>query len=300
MNNIIELKNVSFKYGDKFILDKINLKIPSNSIYGFLGNNGSGKTTTIKILLGLLRIQSGEVFYYGEKFPDNKNKILNRIGSFIESPTLYPNMNVSDYLKTKQIPLKIPQKNIDKYINLLGLENYKKKKTKELSLGLKQRLSIAYALINEPDILILDEPTNGLDPSGIKEVRDLILTLNKEHGKTIFISSHLLTEVEKIASKIAIIDNAKILYEGSLKDFGLNNNEKIELEVNEPENALLVIEKIGYKAEINNETNVIICECNKNDIGKISHALVENNIIVTSFTSKKNSLEDMYFNLKQQ
>jgi len=209
---MITTENLSFSYTDKSVLKNINLKVPKGSIYGYLGKNGSGKSTTIKILLGLLRAQSGSIRYDSHPFTANT---LYRIGNLIESPSFYSHLTAYENLKYLDIVFHRGEDRITEVLSLVDLNGARDKKAKKFSSGMKQRLGIALALFHNPDILILDEPLNGLDPEGIHDMRKLIVRLHNE-GKTILLSSHILSEIEKVCTHIGILDDGLLIYQGSI------------------------------------------------------------------------------------
>lgn len=213
--NIIETDKLSFSYGKQQVLNKIDLKIPENSIYGLLGRNGAGKSTTLKLLLGLLRSPKGSIRYWGSATYDHT--LFYRIGNMIETPALYNFLTVKEHLEMLDILFNKGDDRIDEVLELVGLPNEKRKKAGRLSSGLKQRLAIALALFRDPDILILDEPINGLDPVGIIDVRELLLKLQQQ-GKTILLSSHIIPEMEKLCTHVGIIENGELKYQGDLSD----------------------------------------------------------------------------------
>jgi ABC-2 type transport system ATP-binding protein len=223
--NCIETNDLSYRFTtEHLILDKINLHVPTGSIYGFLGPNGAGKTTTLKLLLGLLRKQEGEISVFGKPFRENRISILRNIGSLIESPSLYGHLTASENLQLMQKIYQCPKNRVEEVLEIVGLKHTGHKKAGQFSLGMKQRLSIAIALLHNPSLLILDEPTNGLDPNGIINIRDLLKKLNEENKMTILISSHLLSEIEKLVSHIGIIDKGTMLFQGTLDELHLNQS----------------------------------------------------------------------------
>jgi ABC-2 type transport system ATP-binding protein len=207
-------QQLSFKIGAKTILDNISLHVPNRSIYGYLGRNGAGKSTTIKLLLGLLEDQADTIFIQGNSLRTNRTRIYTNVGNLIESPCYYTKLTVFENLKYLDIIHKKGNKRIDEVLEMVDLHREKKKKTNALSMGMKQRLGIAMAIFHDPQLLILDEPLNGLDPQGIVEMRNLFCHLN-EQGKTIFLSSHILSELEKIATHIGIIEGGKMMFPSS-------------------------------------------------------------------------------------
>ncbi|MFN6991648.1 MAG: lantibiotic protection ABC transporter ATP-binding subunit [Fervidobacterium sp.] len=215
----LEARNITKHYGKHLVLKDVSLKIPKGSIFGIVGPNGAGKTTFLKILSGITKPNGGEVLVFGKKF---NRSVLKKIGSLIEYPSIYGNLTAEENLVIHTMLLGIEKDNIKKVLNVVGLENTDKKIVSKFSLGMKQRLGIAIALLGDPEILILDEPTNGLDPIGIQEMRELILSF-KERGITVIITSHILSEIEKIIDKTAIINYGEIRYVGDY-----NNNENLE------------------------------------------------------------------------
>lgn len=211
--NVIETSELSYSYGKQQVLNKLDLKIPENSIYGLLGHNGAGKSTTLKLLLGLLRLQEGSIRYWGSA--EYNHTLFFRIGNMIEIPALYNFLTVEEHLKMQDILFEKGTGRIDEVLELVGLSGERRKKANRLSTGLKQRLAIALALFRDPDILILDEPINGLDPVGIIDVRELLLKLQQQ-GKTILLSSHIIPEMEKLCTHIGIIENGELKYQGDL------------------------------------------------------------------------------------
>lgn len=223
MNNIIELKNLKKVYKDTTTVDLKKLTVREGEIYGFLGPNGAGKTTTMKMILSLVEPTLGEILVNGQNIKEN-NDYLNQIGSMIEEPSYYPNLTGYENLLVFQKMVGFDEDNIWPTLKLVGLaENKNRKKlVRAYSLGMKQRLALAFALVKKPQILLLDEPTNGLDPAGIHEIRELIVKLAKEEGLTVFISSHILSEIEQIADRVGIINHGCLVYEGEIREIKSN------------------------------------------------------------------------------
>lgn len=203
--NILETKQLSFSYKNKSVLEGVDLAIPKGSIYGYLGKNGSGKTTTIKLLLGLLSAKEDSILFENKEFTSNRVDILSRVGSLIESPCYYDNLNGREHLEYLDIIFKQGKKRIQKVLKIVGLSNTQNLRVKKYSTGMKQRLGIAMAMFHNPDLLILDEPLNGLDPAGVHDMREIMLQLKSE-GKTILFSSHILGEIEKTCTHIGVLD----------------------------------------------------------------------------------------------
>lgn len=218
MDYIITTNQLTKKYKKFTCVDKVSIHVKKGSIYGFLGPNGAGKSTTMKMLLGLTASTEGSFLIDGKRFPENRVEILKEIGSFIEAPSFYPNLTGRENLDIIRSILGLPKQAVEDALELVGLLEFGDRLAKKYSLGMKQRLGLAGALIGRPPILILDEPTNGLDPSGIHEIRNLVKSLPKMYDCTILISSHLLSEIELIADDIGILNHGKLLFEGSIND----------------------------------------------------------------------------------
>jgi ABC-2 type transport system ATP-binding protein len=217
-NYCLETDGLSHHWsGEGAVLHQVDLRVPTGSIYGFLGPNGAGKTTTLRLVLGLLRKQQGEIRVFGKSFAAHRLAILSGVGSLIESPSVYSQLTAEENLRVLQKVYRCPVDRIGKVLQLTGLSGTGKKKAGRFSLGMKQRLGIAIALLNDPALLILDEPTNGLDPEGIIEMRDLFRQL-QARGVTILISSHLLGEMEKLITHTGIIHKGRLLFQGTLEE----------------------------------------------------------------------------------
>ena len=222
MDYIITTDQLTKKYKSFVSVNNVSLHIRKGSIYGFLGPNGAGKSTTMKMLLGLTAPTEGSFTIDGRHFPEDRVAILKEIGSFIESPSFYANLTGRENLDIIRRILGLPESSVDDALELVGLEEFGNRLAKKYSLGMKQRLGLAGALIGRPPILILDEPTNGLDPSGIHEIRNLVKSLPDLYDCTIMISSHMLSEIELIADDIGILNHGHLLFEGSLDDLQRN------------------------------------------------------------------------------
>lgn len=228
MANTIETNNLSFSYGKHIVLKNMSLIVPENSIYGLLGRNGAGKSTTFKLLLGLLPHGQNSIKYWGNA--SYGQEVFFRIGNMIESPALYNYMNVEEHLVMQEILFRKGESRIQDVLALVDLQNERKKKASSLSTGMKQRLAIAMALYRDPDLLMLDEPANGLDPIGIIEMRNLLLKL-KQQGKTIVLSSHIIAEIEKVCSHIGILEEGELKFQGETEKIEAANLEEFYLQI---------------------------------------------------------------------
>lgn len=214
--NIIETKHLAKTYGDFTAVSGIDLHIPKGEVYGFLGPNGAGKSTTMKMLLGLTKPTSGSFTIDGKQYPENRTEILKEIGSLIEAPAFYGNLTGEENLEILRRILGLPKSDVLEALEIVGLTQFRKRLARNYSLGMKQRLGLAGAIIGKPPILILDEPTNGLDPVGIHEIRTLIRSLPERFGCTVLVSSHLLSEIELMADTIGILNHGRLLFEGTM------------------------------------------------------------------------------------
>ena len=223
ISNVLQIKNLQKVFKDTQVVNLSSLSVQQGEIYGFLGPNGAGKTTTMKMILSLISRTDGDIEVFGQSIGTDK-QYLNQIGSMIEEPSYYPNLTGYENLLVFQKILGFDKKNIQETLKIVGLDQPKNKKklVKDYSLGMKQRLALAFALVKKPRLLILDEPTNGLDPAGIHEIRELIIKLAKEQGITVFISTHILSEVEHIADRVGIINHGQLVYEGEIRKIQSN------------------------------------------------------------------------------
>ena len=295
---IIETRNLSYRFGVNQVLDQVSLQVEAGSIYGFIGPNGAGKTTSIKILLNLLQTEEKKVFLFGKEFSSNRNNILSRIGSLIEQPAIYHHLSGRENLINRARLLQIAEVRVNEMLKLVDLSEHADKKASQYSLGMKQRLGIGLALLPDPELLILDEPTNGLDPNGIIEIRNLIRNLVYEKGKTVFISSHLLSEVEKMVSHIGIINHGKLLFQGSLEELHKISNKQIYIQVSQPDKAKELLLMNGYLTKLFDETLSIPFQ-SKEQVAEINLLLVSNNHKVYSLSQSQENLENLFLSITQ-
>ena len=294
MNPVIKTTSLNYYFGkQQKTLDNINLQVEKGSIYGFLGPNGAGKTTTLRLLLGLLKKQQGSIQLFGKELEDHRIESLKRIGSLIEQPSLYGHLTAKENLRVYRKVYGATKERIEEVLTLVGLEGTGKKKAKQFSLGMKQRLSIAIALLHNPELLILDEPTNGLDPNGIIETRELIKKLNRENGVTIIVSSHILAEVERMATHVGIIHKGQLLFQGTLPELQNMKDKQsfIQIDTNNNEAAAKLLQ-----AEIMNGYVVLPLK-EKTATAAITRKLVEQNIDVYLLQPKQNDLEQLFIDI---
>ena len=297
MKYILETKNIEKRYGHFKALSNLNMHIPKGAIYGLIGKNGAGKTTLIRLICGLQKVTSGEYTIYG--ISNNSRKIVEarkRLGGIVETPSICLDMTAEDNLKEQYKIIGLPSyDNLQEILKLVRLNNTGKKTAKHFSLGMKQRLGLAIALVGNPDLLILDEPINGLDPEGIIEIRELILRLNKEKGITFLISSHYLDELSKIATFYGIIDKGKIIKEIDKNELEQNFRTRTQIKVSNLKECVKYLEekKLTYKVI----SDSIIDIYGKINVSELVIALSKRNCIVNDYQEKGESLENYYLNL---
>jgi ABC-2 type transport system ATP-binding protein len=293
---VLQTKCLTKKYGKQIAVNKVDMNIEKGDIYGFIGKNGAGKTTLMKMVCGLIHQDQGEIQLFQSS---NLEKGRKRIGCVIEQPALYPGMTARQNLIYYNKLLGITDyHNVEEVLNLVGLQNVGKKKTKNYSLGMKQRLSIAISLLGNPDFLILDEPINGLDPSGIKEIRELILKLNYENEITILISSHILGELAKIATKYGIVENGVMVDEFAAVELEDRCKKCISIEVDDTKKATYVIENIIKSSDykVYSQGKICIYDC-LDQVPQINKALVMNDVMVSSIGLEGSDLEAYFVKL---
>ena len=297
MNYVIEAASLTKKYKNFKALDDLNLHVPVGSIYGLIGKNGAGKTTLIRLICGLQKVDTGEYYIYGIKNTDKE--ILNvrsRIGAIVETPAIYENLSARDNIIEELTLLGSPTfDDVDELLKLVGLSDVGAKKAGKFSLGMRQRLGIAIALAGNPDILILDEPINGLDPEGIIDIRELILKLNKEKNITILISSHYLDELSKIATHYGFVDKGKMKKEISKDELINKMKHRIVLKVNDAKKFIPYLDSQNITYEIENDKTINIFSNIK--IPKLISDLSKNNLEVIDVLEKSETLENYFLNL---
>lgn len=296
MTYILETKNLTKKYKNTQVLNDVNIKLEKGNIYGFVGQNGAGKTTLIRIITGLSFPTSGEIYLFGQTGEKQLQMQRKRIGCMVENPALYPNMTAYQNLEIQRIQRGIPDKEvIEDTLELVGLKDTGKKKVKNFSLGMKQRLGIALALINDPEFLILDEPVNGLDPVGIVEIRELIKRLNEEKGMTILISSHILEELHQTVNNYIIISHGVILESLTQSEINEKCKKYIAIKVDNVSLATTILEEKLHTSNYKIMPDKTICLYDYiEDIKTVSVALSKNNLIITGIYLSENRFEDYF------
>jgi lantibiotic transport system ATP-binding protein len=296
---VIETSSISRHFGKIVAVDGVDLRVPAKSVYGFLGPNGAGKTTTIRMLLGLIRPDSGEVCVFDQSLVRNRLAVLQRVGALVEAPSLYPHLTGRENLEvTRRLTAAWPEQ-IDRVLEIVKLEQDADRLVRGYSMGMRQRLGIALALLNEPDLLILDEPTNGLDPAGIREMRDLMTRLPQEQNITVFLSSHLLSEVEQVATHIGIINQGRMLFQGTLDDLHARRREQVSLGVNRSSEAIAVLTRAGWSPRLNGNRHVHIPIKRRDEPARLNALLVSQGFEVDHLSVDQPSLEDIFLELTQ-
>ena len=301
MDYIMETVGLRKSYKGNVVVNDANIHIPKGAIYGFVGQNGAGKSTVMKMILNLIQPDAGEVQLFGEKVTDHSYEIFKRVGSIIENPYFYEKMTARQNLELHCEYMGFSSKGrIDEVLQLVKLQNIEGKQVRHYSLGMKQRLAIARAILAKPEFLILDEPINALDPEGIREMRNLFQQLNQENGTTIFISSHILSEVDLIADTIGIIQHGKLLRELPIEEIHKHQTEYINLQVDNAIRTAALLEKMGIKNfSVLDKESIRIYDSAVS--GKIlSKALIENGVGLESLGRKHDTLEDYFFQLTKE
>lgn len=297
---VLEIKNVSKSFGRTKIIDNLTFSVNSGEIFGFLGPNGAGKTTTMKMVLGLIPFSEGDICINGYSIKKDFEKAMQNVGGIVENPDLYEYMTGYENLKLVARIYKVDKKRIDEIVDIVGLKEKIKLKVKKYSLGMKQRMSVALALIRNPKLLVLDEPTNGLDPVAIHELRDLLKDLAHNRGVCVFVSSHLLSEVELMCDRVGILDKGRLIKIEDLKNIieikDKNDNEAIyKIITNDNKRAKDILVNNGY--EVNDEKEALEVSIKKDKIDLLINIMLSNGITVYEFSIKKSTLEEEYLNI---
>ncbi len=297
--SIVETNNLNFSYSrNSFNLENINLRIQSGSIYGFLGPNGAGKTTTIRLLLGLLVPDFGTINLFGEIHSIHSIKNYSDIGAMIESPSLYDHLSGYDNLEITGRIKKVDKKRILEVLEIVKLTNAANISVKKYSMGMKQRLGLALALLSHPKLLVLDEPTNGLDPQGMIETRELLIRLNREYKTTILISSHLLSEIERLVTHLGIINRGKMIFQGTIGELQnlKSGNSNIRIDTSDNHLAFKIIEKL-YPVKFSENDILEIQYAGREQVALLCKSLIAGGVDIFDFQIQKNDLEKLFLEL---
>ncbi|MEN8192920.1 MAG: ABC transporter ATP-binding protein [Bacteroidota bacterium] len=299
---IIEIKNLSKRFKKLVAVNNLNLNVYKGDVFGFLGPNGAGKSTTIRMLLTLIKPTSGSIKIFNKDLEQNRIEILSKVGAIVEKPDFYMYLTAYKNLEilAKTSGVDISKNKIMEMLEIVGLVARYNSKVKTFSHGMKQRLGIAQALVHDPELIILDEPTTGLDPQGMKEIRDLIVYLSKEKGKTVFLSSHILREIELIATRMIIINKGAAEVEGKVEDLLNIDKLKVKFEVNDSQRAFNIIERSNWKKNyLSTDNNYIIFEMEKMEIHELTKFFINNGIEISSVIPMR-SLEDYFLKITEE
>jgi ABC-2 type transport system ATP-binding protein len=295
----IETRELTKTFDSRTAVDRLSLQVQPGDVFGFLGQNGAGKSTTIRMLLGLVRPSSGQVFLLGHDVPQYREQALRKVGAIVDAPAFYDNLTglenlrIFSSLTSHVAPHRYRE--VLRWVNLSGREN---DNVRVYSHGMRQRLGLAQALLPRPELLVLDEPTDGLDPQGIREIRQLLVDLAQRHGLTIFLSSHLLHEVERICNRIAIIDEGRLLYQGTVQSL-LESDLQYKIRTDRTEQAFRFLSE-GLKLPVfKNGNDHLYLKIAEADIAAVNHSLVSQGFQVFEISRHASSLEDIYFRLTQ-
>jgi len=298
MSVIIEVNNLSKNFNDIAAVNGLSFSVQEADIYGFLGQNGAGKSTTIRMLLTLIKPSSGEIKIFGKELYANRHNILAQTGAIIERPDMYKYLSAYDNLAifAKMSGIKVFRKFLMERLEMVGLADRSASKVKTYSQGMKQRLGIAIALVHDPKLIILDEPTNGLDPQGIADMRNLILSLSHDMGKTIVVSSHLLSEIELIANRMVIINKGKKIAEGSVAELLDPSNTVVQLETTDDGSAFSKLQSMAWGPSAKRQKNYIQLNIHKKEIPQLVSALTQLDVGIIAI-KPRHSLEDYFLSL---
>jgi ABC-2 type transport system ATP-binding protein len=290
----ITTSGLTRRFGTLVAVDRLELRVPQGSIYGFLGPNGAGKTTTIRMLLGLIRPQAGQVHLFGQALREDRQALLRRVGALVESPSLYPNLTGRENLEVTRRLCSGREAQIGRALHIVRLEAAADRRVRGYSHGMRQRLGLAIALLSEPELLILDEPTNGLDPSGIQEMRELLCSLPSEYGATVFLSSHLLAEVEQVATHIGIIQEGRLRFEGTQDDLHAQVGKQLVIGVDQSDKAKVLLRQAGWTTRRNGGRRLTVAANGRSDAAMINAHLVDQGINVYHLRLEQPTLEDIF------
>ncbi len=295
--NLIETHNLTKQYGKTRCVNSLQMQVPKGTVYGFLGPNGAGKSTTLKMILGLAKPTEGSIVLFGMQVSDkNRIRLLANTGSLIESPSYYGHLTGEENLQILQTLKGCPKSDIDKVLQIVRLNEARRKKVSHYSLGMKQRLGLAAALLGFPGLLILDEPTNGLDPAGIQEMRDLICTLPSEYGITVVVSSHLLSEIDQMADHVGIIRKGKLVYQDTLQSLHSHAKRQLALRTDKPATVISLLHQDGLEVE-QEEGYLLIPLMDDAYVAGLCRRLVGQNISLYRVEKREKSLEDIFLSL---
>lgn len=297
MGTVITTNSLTKKYGKKDVVKDLDLRVPGGSIYGFLGPNGAGKSTTMKMILGLIKPSKGKITVLGKEVNEkNRLSVLRNTGSLIESPSYYGHLSGAENLEIICTLKNVPPSEIQRVLKIVRMEKQKDKKVSQYSLGMKQRLGLAAALLGNPKILLLDEPTNGLDPAGIQEMRELICALPNQYGMTVLVSSHLLSEIDQMATHVGIINQGELIFQDSLSALHKHSRSRLILKTDNDTEALSFLLSFGFSASFEGK-NLCLKATDNAAVIKAVNILVQSGIGILRLNEQQMSLEDIFLQL---
>ena len=302
---VIETTALTRRFGDVLAVDGVDLAVPRQGVYAFLGPNGAGKTTTIRMLLGLIRPHQGEVRLFGRPLGRERRQLMRRVGALVETPSLYPHLTGRENLEVTRRLLGAERRRIDQVLETVGLAGDAHRRTSGYSLGMRQRLGLALALLGEPELLILDEPTNGLDPAGIHEMRRLVSSLPDEHGVSVFLSSHLLAEVEQMADYIGIVLDGRLTFQGSLAELKSERAGFVELGLDRPGDAAAVLDGSGFASRPAGDGHLHVTprdpsrDLDPAALGQLNAALVGQGFRIHHLSFRQPTLESLFLRMTE-
>lgn len=283
-------------FSRKTVVQDVSLRVPRGGVYAFLGPNGAGKSTSIRMLLGLLRPARGEISLFGRDLRSHRSEILARVGSLVENPSVYEHLTARENLEIPRRILEAPRTDIDRVLGIVGIENASRNLVRTFSLGMKQRLGLAQALLGKRELLILDEPTNGLDPAGMQEMRCLIQNLPSQHGVTVFLSSHLLTEVEQVATHVGMLSQGKLVFQGTFAELQQLRRSTLRIGVNEMDAAMALLARRGWDVKPGDKSGFLVASETK-AVAAMNQALVEGGFEVHHLAVESRSLEEVFLDM---
>lgn len=296
MSNLVETTSLSKKRQNRVVLNQVSLAVPEGSVYGFCGPNGAGKTTTMKLLLGLLKPTAGEIRLFGKPMNQrNRLELLRHTGSLIESPSCYGHLTGQENLEIAADLKGIPKRDIDRVLDIVGLTEDRKRLVKQYSLGMRQRLGIAQALLGSPRLLILDEPTNGLDPAGIQEMRDLIRSMPEQYGATVMISSHLLDEMERMTDHVGILNRGRLLFQGPLSELRRHSQGEVSLRILYPDKAV----SLSKEAALGKDGTFRLPAMSDAELAVLTQRLGQEGAGVVELRRLTKSLEELFLSMTE-
>lgn len=297
MGTIITTEALTKKYSNNAVVNHVDLHVPGGSIYGFLGPNGAGKSTTMKMILGLVRPTTGNICVLGKEMnSQNRLTILKDTGSLIESPSYYGHLSGRENLKIICTLKNVPEKEVDEVLKIVRMDKQQHKKVRQYSLGMKQRLGLAAALLGNPRLLLLDEPTNGLDPAGIQEMRELICTLPEKRGMTVLVSSHLLSEIDQMATHVGIIDKGQLIFQNSLSNLHEHSRSRIYLKTTDDAAACPLLKAAGLPVTAKSDA-LVLSQADNRSVVQAVRSVVNAGIGVLRLEEHQMSLEDIFLSL---